>query len=84
MKRNTLHIRSFLLSLFMLLTILFGAREAFAYADKSYTGAIEDLSKAENFDPSYYPVKENDYTISPKVRTKNFSSTLTNPPRTIA
>ena len=65
MKRNTLHIRSFILSLFMLLTILFGSWGAFAYAEEvEYTSATEDLRKAENFDPSYYPVKENDYTIS--------------------
>lgn len=65
MKRNTLHIRSFILSLFMLLTILFGSWGAFAYAEEvEYTSATADLRKAENFDPSYYPVKENDYTIS--------------------
>lgn len=66
MKRKTLlHTRAFIISLLIvLLASLFGAREAFAYADESYTGAIEDLRKAENFDPSYYPVKENDYTIS--------------------
>ena len=49
----------------MLLTILFGSWGAFAYAEEpEYTSATEDLRKAENFDPSYYPVKENDYTIS--------------------
>lgn len=65
MKRNTLHIRSFILSFFMLLTILFGSWGAFAYAEEvEYTSATADLRKAENFDPSYYPVKENDYTIS--------------------
>ena len=66
MKRKTLlHTRAFIISLLIvLLASFFGAREAFAYADESYTGATEDLRKAENFDPSYYPVKENDYTIS--------------------
>ena len=65
MKRNTLHIRSFILSFFMLLAILFGSWGAFAYAEEpEYTSATADLRKAENFDPSYYPVKENDYTIS--------------------
>lgn len=49
----------------MLLTILFGSWGAFAYAEEvEYTSATADLRKAENFDPSYYPVKENDYTIS--------------------
>lgn len=66
MKRKTLlHNKAFFIFLLIvLLASLFGAREAFAYADESYTGATEDLRKAENFDPSYYPVKENDYTIS--------------------
>ena len=67
MKRKTLfqHNRFFILLLiFTLLASLFGAREAFAYADESYTGATEDLRKAENFDPSYYPTKEGDYTVS--------------------
>ena len=66
MKRKTLlHNKAFFIFLLIvLLASLFGAREAFAYADESYTGAIEDLRKAENFDPSYYPVNENDYTIS--------------------
>lgn len=66
MKRKTLlHNKAFFIFLLIvLLASLFGAREAFAYADESYTGATEDLRKAENFDPSYYPVKEDDYTIS--------------------
>lgn len=67
MKRKTLlqYNRFFILLLiFTLLASLFVAREAFAYAEVRYTGALEDLRKAENFDPSYYPVKENDYTIS--------------------
>lgn len=66
MKRKTLlHNKAFFIFLLIvLLASLFGAREAFAYADESYTSATEDLRKAENFDPSYYPVKENDYTIS--------------------
>lgn len=67
MKRKTLlqYNRFFILLLiFTLLASLFGAREAFAYAEVRYTGALEDLRTAENFDPSYYPVKENDYTIS--------------------
>lgn len=67
MKRKTLfqYNRFFILLLiFTLLASLFGAREAFAYAEVRYTGALEDLRKAENFDPSYYPTKEGDYTVS--------------------
>lgn len=67
MKRKTLfqYNRFFILLLiFTLLASLFGAREAFAYAEVRYTGALEDLRKAENFDPSYYPAKEGDYTVS--------------------
>ncbi len=67
MKRKTLlqYKRFFILLLiFTLLASLFGAREAFAYAEVRYTGALEDLRKAENFDPSYYPTKEGDYTVS--------------------
>lgn len=67
MKRKTLlqYKRFFILLLiFTLLASLFGAREAFAYAEVRYTGALEDLRKAENFDPSYYPAKEGDYTVS--------------------
>ena len=67
MKRKTLlqYNRFFILLLiFTLLASLFGAREAFAYAEVRYTGALEDLRTAKNFDPSYYPTKEGDYTVS--------------------
>lgn len=67
MKRKTLfqYNRFFILLLiFTLLASLLVAREAFAYAEVRYTGALEDLRKAENFDPSYYPTKEGDYTVS--------------------
>ena len=65
MKRNTLHIRSFILSLFMLLTILFGSWGAFAYAeepenalDLDGTDVISDLTggviDGKNFDITDY------------------------------
>lgn len=65
-RKKQLHIPGFILAAFMLLTILFGSWGAFAYAEEatSYTGALEDLKKAENFDASYYPVVANNYDIS--------------------
>ncbi len=65
MKRNTLHIRSFILSLFMLLTILFGSWGAFAYAEETEsaldldgTEVISDLTggviDGKNFDITDY------------------------------
>ena len=65
-RKKQLHIPGFILAALMLLTILFGSWGAFAYAEEatSYTGALEDLKKAENFDASYYPVVANNYDIS--------------------
>lgn len=65
MKRNTLHIRSFILSFFMLLTILFGSWGAFAYAEETEsaldldgTEVISDLTggviDGKNFDITDY------------------------------
>lgn len=73
MKRNTLHIRSFILSLFMLLTILFGSWGAFAYAeepenalDLDGTDVISDLTggviDGKNFDITDYAFGSSDKT----------------------
>ena len=71
MKRNTLHIRSFILSLLMLLTILFGSWGAFAYAeepenalDLDGTDVISDLTggviDGKNFDITDYAFGSSD------------------------
>lgn len=73
MKRNTLHIRSFILSFFMLLTILFGSWGAFAYAeepenalDLDGTDVISDLTggviDGKNFDITDYAFGSSDKT----------------------
>ncbi len=55
-KRKPFRIYYLVLSLILLLAILVGSREAFAFAEETvYSDALDDLKQSESFNPDLYP-----------------------------